>query len=214
MRVRQQHSGDPATGLSDPADQVDVVAVGRAGIDHPGGRAADDVGVGPGQRPKAPWGTGTEFVTEAIRHDLFGDLTQHVQPAQHAPAVLSYAATDETLHRGIEILRELARAEVRRKSRDFGQFRLFGRVIPSSSRRGGPSTVAPLRLGGRRAVPAQLPPAQPKPVALDGVNARLNPVQLRRPRSPAPRPGRFRSACSPGPAPPSRSGRSPRHRPG
>jgi aspartate/methionine/tyrosine aminotransferase len=58
--------------------------------------------------PKAPWGTATEFVTEAVRHNLlvipgvtFSRRDTHVR--------ISYAATDETLARGIEVLRSLAR---------------------------------------------------------------------------------------------------------
>ena len=58
--------------------------------------------------PKAPWGTGTEFVTEAIARNLliipggvFSGRDTHVR--------ISYAASDETLHRGIEIMRALAR---------------------------------------------------------------------------------------------------------
>jgi aspartate aminotransferase/aminotransferase len=58
--------------------------------------------------PKAPWGTGTEFVTEAIKHNLlvipggaFSKRDTHLR--------ISYAATDETLRRGIELLREMAR---------------------------------------------------------------------------------------------------------
>lgn len=57
---------------------------------------------------KAPWGTGTEFVAEAIRNNLliipgnvFSDQDTHVR--------ISYAADDETLKRGAEILRQLAR---------------------------------------------------------------------------------------------------------
>jgi aspartate/methionine/tyrosine aminotransferase len=58
--------------------------------------------------PKVPWGTGTEFVTEAIQHNLliipggvFSGRDTHVR--------ISYAASDETLQRGIEILRKLAK---------------------------------------------------------------------------------------------------------
>ena len=57
--------------------------------------------------PKAPWGTGTEFVTEAIRQNLlvipggvFGPRDTHFR--------ISYAASDETLLRGVEILNRLA----------------------------------------------------------------------------------------------------------
>jgi aspartate/methionine/tyrosine aminotransferase len=58
--------------------------------------------------PKAPWGTGTEFVTEAIRRNLliipggtFSKRDSHFR--------ISYAATDSTLLRGIDILQDLAR---------------------------------------------------------------------------------------------------------
>ncbi len=57
---------------------------------------------------KAPWGTGTEFVTEAIRNNLliipgsvFSPTDTHFR--------LSYAAEDRTLERGCEVLRKLAR---------------------------------------------------------------------------------------------------------
>ena len=57
--------------------------------------------------PKAPWGTGTEFVTEAIRNNLlvipggtFSRRDTHFR--------VSYAATDDTLRRGVEILKRLA----------------------------------------------------------------------------------------------------------
>lgn len=57
--------------------------------------------------PKAPWGTGTEFVTEAIKNNLliipggaFSGRDTHFR--------ISYAATDDTLRRGIDILRRLA----------------------------------------------------------------------------------------------------------
>jgi aspartate/methionine/tyrosine aminotransferase len=58
--------------------------------------------------PKAPWGTGTEFVTEAVRNQLliipggaFSRRDSHFR--------VSFAAKDETLLRGIEILNRLAR---------------------------------------------------------------------------------------------------------
>ena len=57
---------------------------------------------------KAPWGTGTEFVTEAIKHEvlmipgnIFSRLDTHFR--------ISYAVPDATLDRGIEILRSLAK---------------------------------------------------------------------------------------------------------
>ncbi len=59
--------------------------------------------------PKAPWGTGTEFVQEAIKQNLliipgvaFGKKDTHVR--------ISYAASDEKLQRGVEILNRLASA--------------------------------------------------------------------------------------------------------
>jgi aspartate aminotransferase/aminotransferase len=58
--------------------------------------------------PKAPWGTGTEFVAEAIRNNLliipgnvFSDRDSHFR--------LSYAASDRTIERGIDILNRLAK---------------------------------------------------------------------------------------------------------
>lgn len=57
---------------------------------------------------QAPWGTATEFVTEAIRRNLliipgnsFSRRDTHFR--------LSFATTDETLDRGIAVLNELAR---------------------------------------------------------------------------------------------------------
>lgn len=57
--------------------------------------------------PKTPWGTGTEFVTAGVRENLlvipgnvFGRRDTHFR--------ISYAASDETLERGIEILNRLA----------------------------------------------------------------------------------------------------------
>jgi aspartate aminotransferase/aminotransferase len=58
--------------------------------------------------PKAPWGTGSEFVAEAVKRnlliipgDIFSDRNTHFR--------LSYAADDRTIERGIEVLRELAK---------------------------------------------------------------------------------------------------------
>lgn len=57
---------------------------------------------------KAPWGTGTEFVTEAIRNNLliipggtFSRRDTHFR--------ISYAASDTMIDRGIEILRKLVK---------------------------------------------------------------------------------------------------------
>jgi aspartate/methionine/tyrosine aminotransferase len=58
--------------------------------------------------PKVPRGSATEFVAEAIKHNLliipggtFSRRDTHVR--------ISYAATDETLARGVEVLNRLAR---------------------------------------------------------------------------------------------------------
>ena len=58
--------------------------------------------------PKAPWGTSTEFVSEAIRNQLliipggiFSQRDTHFR--------LSYAADDAVIERGIEVLRKLAK---------------------------------------------------------------------------------------------------------
>ncbi len=58
--------------------------------------------------PKAPWGSATEFVQNAIRHNLlvipgsaFSRKDTHFR--------VSYAASDETLQRGVEVLQRLAR---------------------------------------------------------------------------------------------------------
>lgn len=57
---------------------------------------------------KAPWGTGSDFVAEAIRNDLliipgnvFSDRDTHFR--------ISYAAEHRTLERGVEVLRKLAK---------------------------------------------------------------------------------------------------------
>jgi aspartate aminotransferase/aminotransferase len=58
--------------------------------------------------PKAPWGTGTEFVTEAIKHELLV-IPGNTFSRRDTHFRISYAATDDTLKRGIEILNRLAR---------------------------------------------------------------------------------------------------------
>jgi aspartate aminotransferase/aminotransferase len=58
--------------------------------------------------PKVPRGTGTEFVTEAIQHNLLV-IPGGVFSRRDTHLRISYAAADETLQRGIEILRKLAR---------------------------------------------------------------------------------------------------------
>jgi aspartate aminotransferase/aminotransferase len=57
--------------------------------------------------PKAPWGTGTEFVAEAIRNNLLV-ISGGVFSARDTHFRVSYAASDDTLRRGIDILNRLA----------------------------------------------------------------------------------------------------------
>jgi len=65
--------------------------------------------------PKTPWGTATEFVQEAIRHNLliipgsaFSRKDSHFR--------VSYAASDETLQSGIDVLQALARRKMNEKT--------------------------------------------------------------------------------------------------
>src|SRR5262249_25129402 len=58
--------------------------------------------------PRAPWGTGSEFVAEAIRNNLL-IMPGNVFSSQDSHFRISYAAEDRTLERGIEILNRLAR---------------------------------------------------------------------------------------------------------
>lgn len=58
--------------------------------------------------PKAPWGTGTEFVSECIRNNLLV-IPGNVFSQQDTHFRVSYAADDRTIDRGIEVLVRLAR---------------------------------------------------------------------------------------------------------
>jgi len=58
--------------------------------------------------PKTPWGTGTEFATEGIKHNLLV-IPGGVFSAKDTHFRISYAASDETLHRGIEVLKRMAK---------------------------------------------------------------------------------------------------------
>lgn len=58
--------------------------------------------------PKAPWGTGTEFVKEAIKNDLL-IIPGNVFSPRDTHFRLSYAADDRALQRGVEVLKKLAR---------------------------------------------------------------------------------------------------------
>ena len=59
--------------------------------------------------PKAPWGTGTEFVTEAVKNSLL-IIPGGVFSKRDSHFRISYAAKDETLDRGIEVLNRLAKS--------------------------------------------------------------------------------------------------------
>lgn len=61
--------------------------------------------------PKAPWGTGTEFVTKAIEHELLM-IPGSIFSRQDTHFRISYAAPDAALQRGIEILQRLAKGPV------------------------------------------------------------------------------------------------------
>jgi aspartate/methionine/tyrosine aminotransferase len=60
--------------------------------------------------PRAPWGTATEFVAEAIRRKLL-IIPGNVFSRRDTHFRISYAVDDATLERGLNILRELARAK-------------------------------------------------------------------------------------------------------
>ncbi len=58
--------------------------------------------------PRAPWGTGTEFVHRAIENQLLV-IPGNVFSSADTHFRISYAAPDETLQRGAEILRKIAK---------------------------------------------------------------------------------------------------------
>ncbi len=58
--------------------------------------------------PKVPWGTGSEFVAEAIRNNLL-IIPGGTFSKRDCNFRISYAVSDATLERGIEILQRLAR---------------------------------------------------------------------------------------------------------
>jgi aspartate aminotransferase len=57
--------------------------------------------------PKAPWGTGSEFVAEAIRNNLL-IIPGNVFSPRDTHFRISYAAEQRTLERGCEVLKKLA----------------------------------------------------------------------------------------------------------
>ena len=58
--------------------------------------------------PRAPWGTGGEFVAEAIQRQLL-IIPGGIFSARDTHFRISYAASDDTIDRGLEVLRELAK---------------------------------------------------------------------------------------------------------
>ncbi len=58
--------------------------------------------------PRAPWGTGSEFVLEAIKHNLL-IIPGNVFSRKDTHFRISYAVDDRTLERGMAVLREIAR---------------------------------------------------------------------------------------------------------
>lgn len=59
--------------------------------------------------PRAPWGTGSEFVAAAIERQLLV-IPGQIFSRHDTHFRISYAASDETIDRGIELLRALARS--------------------------------------------------------------------------------------------------------
>ena len=58
--------------------------------------------------PKAPWGTGTEFVEQAGKENLL-IIPGGIFSRRDTHFRLSYAAEDNAIEQGIEVLLELAR---------------------------------------------------------------------------------------------------------
>jgi aspartate aminotransferase len=59
--------------------------------------------------PRAPWGTGTEFVNAAIENNLL-IIPGNIFSEHDTHFRISYAATEETIAKGIEVLRKVAKA--------------------------------------------------------------------------------------------------------
>ena len=59
--------------------------------------------------PRAPWGTGSSFVAEAIKHNLL-IIPGNVFSIRDSHFRISYAVDDETLKRGLDVLGKLARS--------------------------------------------------------------------------------------------------------
>jgi aspartate/methionine/tyrosine aminotransferase len=61
--------------------------------------------------PRAPHGTGTEFVAEGIKHNLM-TIPGNVFSQRDTHFRISYAVDDEMLKRGMDVLRRLAEREM------------------------------------------------------------------------------------------------------
>jgi len=61
--------------------------------------------------PKAPWGTGSEFVTAAIEQHQLLIIPGKIFSRRDTHFRISYAASDETIDRGIEALTKLAKGQ-------------------------------------------------------------------------------------------------------
>ena len=57
--------------------------------------------------PRAPWGTASEFVAEAIKHQLL-IIPGNVFSRRDTHFRISYAVNDATLERGLAVLRKVA----------------------------------------------------------------------------------------------------------
>ncbi len=80
-------------------DAVVAALAGTYDLPHPGGAFY--------AFPKAPWGTATEFVAEAIRRSLL-IIPGHVFSGRDTHFRISYAAADATLDRGLRVLLDIA----------------------------------------------------------------------------------------------------------
>ena len=58
--------------------------------------------------PKLPWGTGDEFVDEAVKNNLM-IIPGKIFSGDDTHFRISYAASDEVLDKGIEVLQRIAR---------------------------------------------------------------------------------------------------------
>lgn len=98
---------DPAREVADYRRKRDLVLEGLAGhfeLARPGGAFY--------AFPRAPWGTGSQFVAACIRNNLLV-IPGNVFSTQDTHFRLSYAAEDETIRGGTELLVRLAQSKPR-----------------------------------------------------------------------------------------------------